>query len=179
MPDKDHRAELKRLADLFRDPLRMRVAACGVTLAVAFFGIYRPLDGQIRSASRKLQETEHHAAAAREVEFLRAQVAMFQPRLAPSPDANESVQYLLDGIRKLPVKLVQLDSESTIAVGPYEAVVLKVEARGDVRHLDQLLGWLETDKRLFRIDSVDLSPARGRDEQPALRLTLLALKVRS
>jgi hypothetical protein len=178
MAKNDYRTELRKLADQLRDPMRLRIVVCIAALAVAYFGIYGPLDGQISVASRKLNETEGRGATAQDIEFLKAQEAMFRERLGPAADANECVQYVLDGIRALPVKLERFDSDSTVAVGPYEAVSVRVEVRGEPAHLDSMLDWLETNERLFRIDSINLEPPRGDAEQPVARLTLLALKVK-
>ena len=68
---------------------------------------------------------------------------------------------LVDGVRALPVKLLRLDSEAPIGVGPYEAAVLRLAVSGPVADLDKLLKWLETDDRLFRIDAFELTPPHG------------------
>jgi hypothetical protein len=178
MAKKDLKTELRDAANALRDPLRLRVLVCGLALGVAFLGIYRPLGGQVRTASRNLKQAEREAAVARDVEFLQAQADTFEKRLGTDPDVNETVQYVLDGVRALPVKLVQLDSDASIGVGPYEAAVLRLAVSGAVADLDKLLKWLETDERLFRIDSLELTPPQGQETAPSLRLTLLALKVR-
>lgn len=178
MANNDYQAELRKLADQLRDPARLRIVVCFAALAVAYFGIYGPLDGRISVASRKLKETQKRTTTAQDIEFLRAQEAMFRERLGPAADVNECVQYILDGIRALPVKLERFDSESTVTVGPYEAVTVRVEVRGEAAHLDSMFEWLETNERLFRIDSIELEPPRGAAEEPVARLTLLALKVK-
>jgi hypothetical protein len=112
------------------------------------------------------------------VQFLSAQAALIEPRIPAESDVNESVQYILNGIRKLPVKLIQLDSDDPLRLGPYELLVLQVHVAGEVRHLDALLEWLETDQRLFRIDSIKLEPPRGGAGEPLLKFNLLALRGR-
>jgi hypothetical protein len=176
--EKDYQAQLRKLSCALADPWRLRIVVCGVALAIAYFGIYGPLNGQIELASRKLNDAEKRQAVGRDVEFLQAQMAMIQPRLGPPTDANECVQYLLDGIRNLPVKLIRLDPDSTFTMGPYEVVVLRVETRGDVRALDALLSWLETNERLLRIDSIKLTPPKDQKSHPSLCFTLLGLKAR-
>jgi hypothetical protein len=179
MAQNDYRAEFRKLADLFRDRMRLRIAVCCAALAVGYFGIYESLDGQIQRISRNLKDAEKRQAVARDLEILRVQEEKFRRRLGPAADASEYVQYVLDGIRALPVKLIRLDPESSLTVGPYEAAVLRVEVRGDVKDLDELLNWLEANERLLRIDSMKLAPPSVREATPSLCLTLLGLKDRT
>jgi type II secretory pathway component PulM len=177
MSKRDYQAELKRLADALRNPLRLRLAVCGVSLAIAYFAIYQPLDARILQASRQLREAEGRQAAAQDTIVLKAQVDAFKPRLAANPDPNESIQYVLDGVRSFPLKLLRLDSRGTVAVGPYDAVGIDLEVSGPILQLDALVEWLEANQRLFRIDALKIEPPRGEGD-PQLRLRVLALKVR-
>lgn len=178
-PQENYQAELREIANRLRDPVRLRIALCGLALVVAYFGVYGPLSSRIEAATRKRQAAERRMTTAQDVEFLRAQAAMIESRVGPSSDANESVHYVLDGIRALPVQLVRLDSDAAVSVGPYEAVVLRVELEGRVQHLDAFLEWLETNERLFRVDSFKLRSSRGKMGEPTMQLVFLALKVRS
>lgn len=178
MAKKDYKKELQKLADALRNPTRLKLLVCGATLAVAYFGIYGPLGDRIARASRTVKEAETREATARDAEFLRSQVELFQTRLATNPDPNETTQYVLDGIRALPVKLNRLDLNGTVTVGPYEGVILHVEVSGDVKQLDKLLAWLETNERLFRIDALRIEPPRGNSPDAKMVLSLLGLKVR-
>jgi len=177
MHERDHRAELKRLADALRNPLRLRLAVCGASLGIAYFGIYQPLEARIALASRRLNEAEQRQAAAQATVLLRSQVEAFEPRLASNPDPNETIQYVLDGVRSFPLKLLRLDSRGAQAVGPYDAVSIELEVSGPIQQLDALVEWLESNERLFRIDALRIEPPRG-DGEPQLRLRVLALKVR-
>jgi hypothetical protein len=174
MPTRDYRAEV---ADALRNPLRLRLALCGAAFLVAYLGIYGPLSDRIANASRRRGEAEKREAAAQETILLRGQVAAFQPRLASNPDPNETIQYVLDGVRRLPLKLVRLDSRGAVAVGPYDAVGIELEVEGPIEQLDALVEWLESNERLFRIDVLRIEPSRDEGE-PQLRLRVLALKVR-
>jgi hypothetical protein len=151
----------------------------GMTVAVAYLAIYVPLGDRIVVASRALKAAQMRERAAEETDLLGSQVERIQPRLGPKPEANETIGYVLDGIRRLPVKLVELDSGGTLDVGPYEALILRIEVSGAMQHLDALLAWIETNQRLFRVDSMHLEPPREQEHAPVLRLKLLALKVKS
>lgn len=176
MAKRDFKADLRRMADALRDPLRLRLAICGVSALVAYFGIYGPLGDHIARASRRLDEAKKREAAAQATIVLRAQVAAIQPRLGPDPDPNECIQYVLDGARALPIKLDRLDSRGVVAMGPYEAVSLALDVTGPMEHLDALVAWLETNRRLIRVESARIEPPREEGD-PALRLQMLILKV--
>jgi len=171
-----HSAELKRLLEQLRDPARLRMVTAGLTLLIGYAGIYMPLSRRIDQTSRNLQRECKRQEMANDVEFLRAQVEKFQDRLPENTDTNEWVQYVLNGIRKFPLKLVTLDSDSPRRCGPYDAVVLHVDLEGDFHDLDALLHWLEANQRLFRVESVAIAPASDRTDKLAMRLTLLGVK---
>ena len=86
------------------------------------------------------------------------------------------MQYVLAGVRKFPLKLTNLDSDDPQRVGPYEAVVLHVELAGGFQHLDAFLHWLESNHRLFRVDSAKIAPSRGERGGLVMQLTLLGAR---
>ncbi len=178
MADTDYKAELRKLGEKLRDPGRMRVVVCGLAVAIAYFAIYGTLDGRITQSSREVKEAKRLQSLQEDIQILRAQAAEIQPRVAAERDANESVQYVLDGIRGFPLQLLRFDSGTAVSVGPYEAIVLQIEVRGKLQNLDGLLAWLETNYRLFRVDSMKLQPPNGQISDPTLRLTVLGLKVK-
>lgn len=176
MLSEERKAELRKSLDGLRDPLRLRIAITAVALAVAYFAIYTPLSGKINVVTRQLKEEQKREKLAEDIEFLRAQMAGFEQRLQPGSDPNEWVQYALDGIRDLPVQLVNFDSDGERTVGPYKALVFRLQVSGHSQGLDALLHWLETNQRMFRIDSMKTEPARGQDGVRLMNLTLLGLK---
>lgn len=159
-----------------RDPFRMRVALTMLSLVVGWTAIYWPLSHQVETARRNLKQERSREALYADLDHLRAQVQMFESRLPKKTDTNEWVQYVIEGIRRFPLKLNNLDSSEPQRIGPYEAVGLQVEVEGNMQSLDQLLHWLETNERLFRLDSVKLEAARKETQNRVLHLTLLGLK---
>ena len=129
MAAKTRKQELQELAESVRNPLRLRMVICGLALTIGYLAIYGPLSERIARASRKLKDVEKRESAARDSEILRAHVQRFKSRLGPDGDPNESIRYVLDGIRALPLQLVRFDSQGTFAVGPYEAVALDPPVR--------------------------------------------------
>jgi hypothetical protein len=74
------------------------------------------------------------------------------------------------------LKLINLDSDKSKRVGPYEAVTLRVSLQGAIGDLDSFLHWVEANDRLIRVDSAKIEPARTDDRCRVMRLTLLGLK---
>ena len=169
-------SSLRRWADRLRHPYRLRLVVSGLALAIGYFGVYTPLNQRILRASRACRDAQQRQKTAHAVEMLQAQVALFQSRLSPGPDANECIQYVLNGVRALPLQLVQLDAAGREAIGPYGTLGLQIEVSGEVQQLDAFVAWLETNPRLFRIDSIHFDPPRGQRTDASLRLLLLALK---
>lgn len=176
MPTSDKKLDFGKLLEQLHDPVRLRVLVTGLMLLVGYVGIYMPLSGRIEETTRKLNQQHKRHALAHDIGHLRAEVDKFQPRLPKKTDTNQWVQYLLDGIRKLPLKLITLDPDSPGRVGPYEAVVLHMKLEGGFHDLDAFLHWLEANQRLFRVDSAKIAPARGENGGLVLQLTVLGMK---
>ncbi len=176
MPTADIRNELNNLLERLRDPLRLRVFIAGAVLAIGYAGVYMPLSGRIDDTTRKLSAARRRHELAAQIEHLRAEVEKFQARLPEKTDTNQWIQYVLDGVRSFPVTLNRLDPGSPQRVGPYEAVVLEMELAGAFQELDAFLHWLETNERLFQVDSVHVERARRESEHLVMRLTVLGLK---
>lgn len=170
------KAELSELLERLRDPLRLRVLVTGTMLVVGYLAICTPLSQRIDEASRKLADERKRLHLANDIDCLRAQVAKFQSRLPDDTDTNQWVQYVLGGIRQYPLKLNNLDSHASERVGPYEAVVLDVDVEGKFSDLDSFLHWLETNRRLFRVDSAKIAPARNQNDELTMQIHLLGLK---
>src|SRR3990170_4594503 len=165
-----------KLLQRLHDPRRLRLLVTVLVLAAGFVGVYMPLERRIEKTARTLDKEQKRYALAEEIEELRVQVAGFQARLPKNTDTNEWVQYVLEGIRKFPLKLSTLDSDDPQRVGPYEAVVLHMELEGEFQDLDSFLDWLDTNDRLFRVDSVKIAPPRGESNRLVMQLAVLGVK---
>jgi hypothetical protein len=175
MKNDEKRNLLKKLGDRLHDPLQLRIFIIVVMLAAGYVGIVMPLGDQITETARVVKKTKEHKALVKEIEALKSQLNRVVARLPKNTDTNEWVQYVLAGVRKLPVRLVNLGSEDPRRVGPFEAIVLRVALRGHYKDLESFLVWVETNERLFRIDGVTIIPARGSDKLD-MDLTLLGLR---
>jgi aromatic ring-cleaving dioxygenase len=109
------------------------------------------------------------------IEHLQKQFHQFEDLVPQQADSKEWVRYVLEGIRQLPVNLISLDCKTPKEIGPYRAIMLQVQLEGTFFELDQVLRWLESNRRLLRADEVTLSPARGIRGTITMHLTLLGM----
>ena len=164
-----------RLLDRLHDPAKLRVLVTVVVLAVGYFGIYIPLSGDVAEAIDHLHRERKLTELASTVEHLRTQYQTFQGRLPKQADTKEWVKYVLDGIRRFPVKLNKLNCDVPQNVGPYKAVVLRVDIEGEYSDIDKFLRWLDSNQRLFRADSVSITLGQGKKGGCELQLTILGV----
>jgi Tfp pilus assembly protein PilO len=163
------------LVERLHHPMQLRVFITVAVFIVGYCGVYVPLDGTIADTTQKLGREERRLALARDVEHLRAQQKQFQDRLPKQRDPNEWVEYLLGSVRSLPLKLVTLEAKSAIDVGPYKAVVMECEMEGAFHDMESLLRWIEYNDRLFRIDTLRISPHRSNNGTLVLHLIVLGV----
>jgi len=166
----------KAAAEQLRDPFRFRIFVAMIALAIAYFGVYQQLSGKIDGTKRQLNKETERETLANEVDMLRAQKEFFEDRLKKDSDANEWIQYVLGGVRSLPLELINLDSEEERTAGSYKCVAMRLSVSGEMKDLGQLLLWLETNDRIFRIDVLAIEPLRQHETHRQMTITLLGLK---
>ncbi len=176
MDAKETKSFARSLAEQFRDPNRLRVLVSVVMLAAGYLGVYLPLSSHLDETGRTLQNERRRQALFTEADCLRLQVERFADRVPANTDNNEWIQYVLQGVRKYPLKMTALDAGSLERLGPYQAVQLTVELEGNYRDLDAFLAWLETNRRLFRVDSAKIAPAKGDERRLVMQLVLWGLR---
>jgi hypothetical protein len=176
MANESYKTQVAKAAEQLRDPFRFRMFVALIVLAIGYFAIYTPLADRIAGRKRVLKQEEDRDALFQEVGMLRAQRDLVENRLVKDTDANEWIQYVLNGVRRLPLTLINLDSNSERRVGIYRAVAMRLEVSGEMRDLDSLLHWLETNERLFRIETVNVAAHRTEDTRRVMQLTILGLK---
>lgn len=170
------KAEFKAiLLERLQNPTQFKALVTSLVLFVGYVGIYMPLSSGMEEKTRKLAQERTHLGLARDVEYLQAQFDKFKDRLPEKRDPNEWVSYVLDGIRKFPLKLAKLDAESSREVGPYKAVVLRIEFEGAFADMDGFLYWLESNERLFRVDTLKIAPHRSGDGKLVMQLVVLGV----
>jgi Tfp pilus assembly protein PilO len=158
----ERRADLKaKLFERMHDPLQLRVFLIGAVLLAGYAGVYAPLAAQIAETTTKLSREQKMAELAASLEQLQARCDRFAKRIPPQTDSKEWLQYMHEGIRRFPLKLVKLDCLTPRQVGRYKAVVLTVALEGSFFDLDQFLRWLESNPRLLRVDDISIAPVGG------------------
>ena len=156
-------------------PLHLRMFVAAVVLVVGYGGVFTPLDSSIADTTQRLIREEKRLALARDIEHLRAQQKKFEDRVPKERDPNEWVEFVLSKIRTLPLKLVALEAKPPLDVGPFKAVVLNCELEGAFHDIEALLRWIEFNDRLFRVDSVRISPHRSNNGTLVVQLVLLGV----
>jgi Tfp pilus assembly protein PilO len=154
----ERRADLKtQLLERLHDPLQLRIFIMAVVLLAGYFAVYEPLSDRIAATTQRISRDKRLLELGESIEQLRKRRQIFHDRLPSAADAKEWVQYVLAGIRQFPLKLCNLDCRNPKAVGPYWAIVLQMELEGSYYDIDKLVSWLESNRRLFRIDSFRIS----------------------
>jgi type II secretory pathway component PulM len=177
--DDDAGARGSKVAAFLRHPVRLRVAIAAAMGAIWYFAAFEPMNQRVLQARTELEAGRKRLEVAEDVEALRAQVARFETRLPRGADANEVVHYLLDGLRTQPVKMENLEPRGTGELGPYRTVSVGITATGPYAAIDSMLRWLESDPRLFRVETLSIAPLNtdAKAPTPTYKATLGVLGV--
>ena len=166
---------LEKLKRRLRDPLQLRLILCVTLLAAWYFLACAPIGEGIDRASKDRARASEHLLLARDIEALRTQDAKYKARLPKGTDPNEWVEYLLAGVRDSAVRLNKLEPQTLRKHGPFNLVTIRIEAQGPYTDLALLVAWIESNPRLFRVDSLLLQPTRGVGRDLVLNLTVLGV----
>jgi Tfp pilus assembly protein PilO len=164
-----------KLVAKLHEPVPLRLAL-GIALMASWYSLgYTQMSARIEETTVKLAGDRKRLALATEVEALRAEEAVFEDRLPPRDDPNEFLQYVLAGIRSFPLKLGSLNPEKPKDAPPFEVASVRVELEGKFEDLDAFLRWVETDKRLLRVDGVSMGPDQREAGIVRVQLSVLGL----
>lgn len=150
----------------YRDPVRLRVGVAVLLAAVWYLAAFKPLVGRVEAARGSLDAERKKLAVAEQIDILRTEVERFEKRLPERADINEAMQYLLNGVKSMPVKLTALDPGAQKDFGPYKVASFTMSAEGTYPDVDALLRWVEANPRVLRVDTIGISPARDTDARP-------------
>jgi hypothetical protein len=140
------------------NPLQLRVIVCA-GLPLAWYFLYcTPRCEDIAAKTDRLQHEEKRLALANDIEQLRARLKPIKDRFPAKVDPTEYLQYVLGGIRGLPLKLIKLDQAPQINQGPYQVIVLRIDVEGTYGEVHKLVRWIEDSKRPMRVDSIKIEP---------------------
>ena len=166
---------LKKLLERLHNPLQLRIVVTVVLLVSWYVGLAMPLTANIEDTTRLLGREKKRLDLAKEIEGLRAQLKKFDNRIPTKIDSNEWIQYMLAGVRDFPLKLNLIDADKQKEIGPYKAMVLRVDIEGKYSDVNAFLRWLEKNPRLLRIDSIRMEPQRGGQDILGVRLIVLGV----
>ena len=161
MSEKNSGSSLERLVlAQLRDPIRLRFALGVDPPRLLVLRILQP-DERPDGPDLALTESERkRAATARQIEGLRKALAPFAERIPEHAGQNELVQYVMAHVRQSPVKLVDLKPTKTKDLGPFDDIGLRLKFEASYEDLDAFLAWVETDRRLLRVDSLKVEPTK-------------------
>ncbi len=168
-------SDKKNKVSRLQDPAQLRALLTCAVLGIAYFGVYGPLSAQIDKSREKLAAEKKRLEVVRDIEKLRDDHKSFKDRLTERSDTNEWVQYLLGGVRQFPLKLVTLDPDKVRDVGPYKAVILRIDLEGALPDIHGFMKWLETNNRFIRIDSVMIVPTLNKKGILVANLTVVGI----
>jgi Type II secretion system (T2SS), protein M subtype b len=172
----DPRPGLKaRLFARMHDPFQLRAALSLALLAAWYLAGYTPMSDRIAATAAQLDRDRRRLALATEVDALRVGASEFADRLPPRGDPNEFPQYVLDGIRSLPLKLLSLALDPTRDAGPYQVAAVRVDVEGKYEGIDALLTWVESNPRLLRVDSLKIAPDSKQPDVLKVQMGILGL----
>jgi Tfp pilus assembly protein PilO len=156
----DRRTSKKNaLVEALRNPAQLRAAVLAAVLAAGYGVIYLPLNGKIDLTNQKLANSRNQLKLATEVEQLRKQFQQVEKRLPQQTDATEWMEFVLNGIRRSPLKLESFSPGTVQAGGAYQVITLNIKLSGSLEEVDKFVQWLESNERLFRVDTLKWAPA--------------------
>ncbi|MFZ1935957.1 MAG: type 4a pilus biogenesis protein PilO [Thermoguttaceae bacterium] len=175
-PGQERRADTKsQLLEQLHDPTRLRFIVAAAVLGIGYIVVYLPLDRSTTAATRKLADSETRLALADDVEHLRNQYRLVEKRLPARVDADEWVQYVLGAIRRSPLRLNAFSPSVVKPLGPYQMVYLSIKLSGPLADLDGFLSWLESNERLFRVETLSLSPKSAEGNEFNMDIAVLGV----
>ena len=164
-----------RLVDRMHDPLQLRAALSLTLMASWYLAGYTPMSARVAATTVQLDRDRKRLALATEVETLRAVASDFADRLPPRSDPNEFPQYVLDGVRSFPLKLLSLAPDPPRDAGPYQVDAVRVELEGQYEGVDALLRWIESNRRLLRVDNLKITPDSKQPDVLKVQMGVLGL----
>lgn len=146
------------LRSVVENPSRLKVVLSALFLAGWYFGIHAPLSGKIEERTTTIKAERDRLELAKLVDHLRNETARVSARIPDDSDGNEWIAFLMNQVRKFPLKLVSLDPRPPTEVGPYKVVSFRMAVEGKYMELERLLRSIETSPRILRVELAKISP---------------------
>jgi Tfp pilus assembly protein PilO len=158
-----------------RHPLKLRFILCLTMIAGWYFFFFMPLTDETEMTSARIGRETKRIATAREIEQLKKDLAPYQGLIPAGANLSELMRQIIDHLRSSPLKLLDLKPGTTKELGPYETIGLQLALEGGFTELDAFLGWIETDARHVRVDSIKIDPNQRGPGQLKAQVTLVSL----
>jgi Tfp pilus assembly protein PilO len=165
------------LMEQLRQPFKLRIFLSLTILAAWYFLFYGPLGDQMAETQRRIGRERKRIAAARQIEELRNETLNAKDRLPAKADLNDLIQYVMARIRSSPLKLVDLKPDRVKSLGPYDTIALRLTCEGTYSEIDAFLIWIQQDRRLLRVDELNIAPARKAMNEPKASKTKLSIQL--
>ncbi|KAA1262184.1 hypothetical protein LF1_47460 [Rubripirellula obstinata] len=173
---KDWKSELNQIAEVLRDPFKMRMVVAGVTLAVMSFVINDPLQGKMQATKQDLSQLKNTVRAAEEVMLLRDHMEQVQDRIFVGKGNDAVLSHLIELIRSEDVDLMRIDAGAPTKLGPLHSVRISIEVLGSYQSLLKLLHDLDSDHYLIRIEDVAIKPPKQTRSTATMNVDLRIIK---
>jgi Tfp pilus assembly protein PilO len=160
MNNRDSRAGISRLLlEQLRHPIKLRLGLFLTILAGWYFLFYSPLSDEMAATQACIKKEQKRITTAREVEVVRKSLVAYKDRVPAKSDLNELIEFVMSRIRTSPLKLIDLKPDKAKSLGPYDTIALRLTMEGTYHELEELLTWVQNERRLLRVDSLSLSPS--------------------
>jgi Tfp pilus assembly protein PilO len=163
------------ILDQLRHPLKLRFILCLTMIALWYFFFFMPLTEQTEMTTARIGRELKRIATAREIEQLKKDLAPYQGLVPAGANLSEMMRQVIDHLRSSPLKLLDLKPGTNKELGPYETIGLQLSLEGEFTELDAFLGWIETDARHVRVDSIKIDPNQRQPGLLKAQVTLLSL----
>jgi Tfp pilus assembly protein PilO len=158
-----------------RNPLKLRFILGLSMLGGWFFFFFMPLCEETEMTTARMSRELKRMATAREIEQLTKDLAPYQGLIPVGANMSELMRQVIDRLRSSPLKLIDLKPGTARDLGPYETIGLQLALEGEFMELDAFLGWIETDARHLRVDSIKIDPNLRDPGVLKAQITLLSL----
>jgi Tfp pilus assembly protein PilO len=163
------------ILEQLRHPIKLRLVLSFGMIITWYILFYNPLSEHVSATTAQVDRERKRLATASEIKELRKSLVPYQGCIPAETDTNELLKRLIDHVRSTPLRLLDLKPETPKDLGPFDALGLQLTLEGHFADLDAFLGWIETERRLLRIDSIKVDPNSQDPSQLKAQIILVSL----
>ena len=142
-----------------------------------YHAIYARQQAQLRVIQAQIADAQADQVVQGEAAGLVRQLEAFRTRLAPEPDPAWLVRETMALMVDSDLQLVTVTQELPRAAGlpGFTRVSIALQCRGTYHQFGQFIDRLERAGTFLKIDTIDITPAAGRDTLATARLVISSL----